>query len=71
MVCKVEEGGVPVRVVNLSYDLCFKAKNIKIGKKNFPDGEVGDSVLTTESNDPISSLPLNRYQYQLFACLCA
>lgn len=57
VVCKVEEGVVPVRVVNVSDDHCVLKQNMKIGTF-FPDVEVGDSALTTEPNDPISSLPL-------------
>lgn len=57
VVCKVEEGVVPVRVINVSEDNCLLKQNMKIGTF-YPDVEVSDSAPITGSNDTAPPFPL-------------
>lgn len=58
VVCKVDEGVVPVRVINVSEDNCVLKQNMKIGTF-FSDIEVGDSAFATKDTEPNSSPPLS------------
>lgn len=57
VVCKVEGGVVPVRVINVTENNCVLKQNMKVGTF-FWDVEVEDSSANIEVNDSILSSPL-------------